>query len=153
MQQGNLIAIFIAPAEGQPTQSVSQVRAVPGQGLEGDRYFIKAGAEGANPDGSRQVTLIESEALQALDDETGILLQPGEARRNLVTSGVSLNQLVGKEFRVGEVTLRGVRLCEPCQYLAGRTHPGVLAGLLHRGGLRAEILNEGIIHAGDSVQY
>jgi len=153
MGQGNIVAIYIAPAEGQPTQSVPQVRAVPGKGLEGDRYFVKAGVEGSSPDGSRQVTLIESEALQALERETGILLQPGEARRNLVTRGVPLNHLVGKEFRVGESTLRGLRLCEPCQYLAGRTHPGVLTGLVHRGGLRAEILNEGIIHVGDSLEY
>jgi MOSC domain-containing protein YiiM len=151
MDQGNIFAIYITPVEGQPTHSVPQVRAVPGKGLEGDRYFIKAGVQGTNLEGSRQVTLIEIEALQAFGREEGIHLQEGEPRRNLVTRGVSLNHLVGKQFRVGEATLRGVRLCEPCNYLASVTHPGVLTGLVHRGGLRAEILNEGIIRVGDSV--
>jgi len=79
-------------------------------------------------------------------------LQPGDARRNIVTRGVPLNHLVGKEFTLGGVTLRGVRLCEPCTHLEGLTEKGVLTGLIHRGGLRAQIIKDGTIRVGDAIQ-
>jgi len=151
MWKGNLIQICISPSAGQPMQSVQSLRALAGIGLEGDRYASRQGTYSASDDGSRQVTLIEVEAIEALEGETGIRLSPLEARRNLVTSGVPLNHLVGKTFQVGEVVLRGIRLCEPCQNLAGLTQAGVLPGLIHRGGLRAEIINEGIIRVGDPI--
>jgi MOSC domain-containing protein YiiM len=97
------------------------------------------------------VTLIELEALQALHAEAGIELSPGDSRRNLVTCGAPLNHLVGRELRVGEVVLRGTRLCEPCAHLARLTQPGVLPGLVHRGGLRADIVRGGLIRAGDTI--
>jgi len=152
MWHGEILQIGISPSAGQLIQIVDQVHAVPGKGLEGDRYFSNKGTYEPSPDGSRQVTLIESEALAALSSETGIQLKPGESRRNLVTRGVPLNHLVGKEFNVGTVRLRGVRLCEPCKHLVEITgQAGVLPGLTHRGGLRAEILSDGIIQVGDSV--
>ena len=86
----------------------------------------------------------------ARDNEMQIA--PGDARRNVVTRGVALNHLVGREFRVGGVRLRGVRLCEPCSHLEGLTRPGVLDGLVHRGGLRAQILTEGEIRVGDPIE-
>jgi MOSC domain-containing protein YiiM len=73
------------------------------------------------------------------------------ARRNIVTDGVSLNDLVGKEFYVGEVRIRGIRLCEPCSYLAKISFPEILKGLVHKGGLRAQILSEGLIRVGDTI--
>jgi MOSC domain-containing protein YiiM len=152
MWQGKLVSIHITPAGAQPMQSVAQIRALPGLGLEGDRYATQQGTYAPRPDGSRQVTLIEIEALQALAQEEGIRLEPANARRNLVTRGVPLNHLVGKRFKVGEVTLRGIRLCEPCDHLARLTEQKVLPALIHRGGLRAEILSEGIIQAGDAIE-
>ena len=151
MFMGSLIEIFIKPAPGQPMQAVDQVNAVPGKGLEGDRYYNDTGQLSDKPESGRQVTLIEIEALQAVKDETGIELPTSEARRNLVTRGAPLNQLVGKRFQVGEVMLRGVRLCEPCTYLEGMTQPGVRAALVHRGGLRAEILSAGTFRPGDPI--
>ena len=151
MWKGNLVSINITASAGQPMQPVEKIRALPGVGLEGDRYATRQGTYSSQDDGSRQVTLIESEAIEALRSEAGIQLPQAEARRNLVTRGVPLNHLVGRTFRVGEVTLRGIRLCEPCQHLAGLTQAGVLPGLVHRGGLRAEILNEGIIRVGDPI--
>lgn len=131
--------------------SVDSVRALPGKGLEGDRYFLQTGTYSSHPKGDRQITLIEKEAVEALSTEEGIGLDPKEARRNVITAGVALNHLVGRKFKVGEVTLRGIRLCEPCTHLEGLTKPGVRQGLVHRGGLRAEILTEGVMRVGDSV--
>lgn len=145
MDNGQLILIYITPSEGQLMQMIDQVNAVPGKGLVGDRYYSKTNAR---PDS--QVTLIEIETIQALEKE-GILLSPGETRRNLVTQGIALNNLVGKEFWVGRVRLRGHRLCEPCDYLAKMTQPEVLAALVHRGGLRAEIITEGVLKVGDTI--
>jgi MOSC domain-containing protein YiiM len=151
MWNGRIVSINIARSAGDPMISVEEAHAVPGGGLEGDRYFSKQGTYSNNPGTGREITLIETEAVEALKGEDSIIISPGDSRRNLVTRGVPLNHLVGKEFNVGEVRLRGVRLCEPCQHLAQLTQPGVLPGLIHRGGLRAEILNEGTIRVGDGV--
>ncbi len=149
MADGAVHSIHIADGRGEATRPVEQVRAVPGMGLEGDRHFGRAAAE---PGRGREVTLVEIEAIEALEREYDIRLNPGDARRNIVTRGAALNHLVGREFRVGEVVLRGVRLCEPCEHLASLTHEKVLPGLVHRGGLRAQILAEGIIRVGDVVR-
>jgi len=151
MWKGKIVSILISSAKGQSMQPVSQAHAVPGKGLEGDRYFNQMGTYSEKPGDGRQLTLIQIEVFEALKEQ-GITLTSSDARRNLVTSGVPLNDLVGKEFKVGEVTLKGIRLCEPCDYLARLTTPEVLTKLVHRGGLRADILNEGIIHVGDNVQ-
>ncbi len=130
--------------------SVNEVHAVIGKGLEGDRYFKKVGTFSNEPGPSREVTLIEIEAIEALKRDYRVELNPGETRRNIVTRAVPLNHLVGREFRVGEVTLRGIRLCEPCSHLEKLTTKGVMRGLIHRGGLRAEILTDGRIRVGDT---
>jgi MOSC domain-containing protein YiiM len=127
------------------------VQAVAGRGLQDDRYFGGSGYWSKHPGVGREVTLIEMEAIEALEHEKKIAIAPGAARRNLVTRGVPLNHLVGREFQIGEVRLRGIRLCEPCDYLEGLTTKGVLAGLLHRGGLRAEIVSGGTIRVGDTI--
>jgi MOSC domain-containing protein YiiM len=132
-------------------QSVEQVRAVAAKGLEGDRYFLGTGTFW-KPKPDYEVTLIEVEALEALRRDYGIPLEPGEARRNIVTRGVALNHFVGREFQIGEATLRGLRLCEPCAHLERLTQPDVIRGLTHRGGLRAQILSGGTIKVGDRVQ-
>jgi MOSC domain-containing protein YiiM len=120
---------------------------VAGRGLQGDRYF-----DDARDEPGRQLTLIEAEALDALARDYGCALEPGASRRNIVTRGVALNHLVGREFRVGAATLRGVKLCEPCGHLAKLTVPAVKTGLVHRGGLRAEIVAGGTIRLGDAVE-
>ncbi len=131
--------------------SVKEVRAIPGKGLEGDRYFTQTGTYSKKPWPDREVTLIEVEAIEALAREYKIALEPGAARRNIVTRGVPLNHLVGREFRVGDVTVRGLRLCEPCAHLERLSHSGVREALIHRGGLRAQILTDGTIRVGDSI--
>ena len=161
MWQGNVMSIHIAREASAPMHVVTEVRAVPGRGLEGDRYFLGTGHYSGRPShGGREVTLIEMESIEALwrgvvnasGERLGIKLSPADSRRNIATAGVPLNHLVDREFWVGTVRMRGARLCEPCTYLEGRTQPGVVAGLVHRGGLRASILTEGVIRAGDVVR-
>lgn len=152
MWKGEVVSIHIASAAAEPVISVSEVRAVPGKGLEGDRYFKRVGTYSNRPGTGRELTLIEMEAIEALERDAGITLKLGDSRRNIVTRGVPLSHLVGREFRVGEVRLRGVRLCEPCSHLEGLTQRGVLRALVHRGGLRGEILTDGFIRVGDAVQ-
>lgn len=149
---GRVVSIHIAPEARAPMVSVPQVRAVAGRGLEGDRYFKQTGTYSQAAGGDRELTLIELEAIQAFCREYETEIAPGDARRNLVTEGVSLNALVGKTFRVGEVRARGLMLCEPCQHLADLAQVEVLPGLVHRGGLRAEILRSGRVAVGDPIR-
>jgi len=152
MWKGSVHSIYIAAEATGAPQAVSEARAVMGKGLEGDRYCDGKGTFSAEPGAGRQITLIESESLEAIGRESSIVLAPGSSRRNVVTRGVPLNHLVGRNFRVGQAVLTGIRLCEPCKHLEGLTQPGVIAALHHRGGLRADILQEGIIRVGDSVE-
>jgi MOSC domain-containing protein YiiM len=132
--------------------SRSEVRAVPGKGLEGDRYFVGAGTFSPNPQKPDfEITLIEKEKVEAFARDSALPFTAAHARRNIVTEGVDLNALVGKEFSVGPVRLRGIRLCEPCAYLAKASFPETLKGLVGKSGLRAQILSEGSIRTGDSI--
>ena len=131
-------------------QTVSEVQALPGVGLEGDRYALKQGTF-FKPEPDFELTLIEAEAVESAQLEHGLKLVPGDARRNLVTRGVSLNPLVGHEFQIGSVRVRGIRLCEPCSHLQALTGQPVIRALPHRAGLRAQILSEGPIRVGDPV--
>ena len=151
MPNGEVISIHIATAARRATAAVQEAHAVPGKGLEGDHYFNREGTYSAKHDASRELTLIEIESIEALERDYNVKIQPGDARRAVVTRGVALNHLVGREFRVGEVRARGIRLCEPCSHLASLTYESVTRGLVHRGGLRAQILTEGYIRPGDVV--
>ena len=97
------------------------------------------------------LTLIAAEAVEALEREHGISLEARATRRNVVTRGIDVNELVGKRFRVGDVECEGVELCEPCAHLQSMTKEGVVKGLAHRGGLNADILSDGEISVGDAV--
>jgi MOSC domain-containing protein YiiM len=149
---GQVIAIQITSRAGEKMVPVQEVRAIAGKGLEGDRYLSQTGKFSDKPGPARQLTLIELETIEALQREDSIVLSPLESRRNIVTQGVPLNHLVNKKFRLGEVVARGVRLCEPCEYLEELTRKKVIGGLTHRGGLRAEILEGGIVRVGDNVR-
>jgi MOSC domain-containing protein YiiM len=149
---GRVSGVFIGPTAAGPMQAMPEVRAVAGRGLEGDRYFERTGTYSDRPGTGREVTLIESEAVAAAGSEFGFDLDPGDTRRNIVTAGVPLNHLVGREFFVGAVRLRGMRLCEPCAHLARLTQRPVVKSLVHRGGLRAEIVTGGTIREGDQIR-
>ena len=146
-----VVSLHIAPSGAAPMQAVGSVNAVAGRGLEGDRYYNLCGTYSNHPGDGRHVTLIESEALEALRREYQIALEPGSARRNIVTRGVALNHLVEKEFTIGAVVLHGTRLCEPCLHLEKLSSRGAMRGLIHRGGLRAEIITGGVVRIGDPI--
>ena len=148
---GSVVGIFIGPTAGASPESRQEVLAVAGKGLEGDRYFDGTGTYSQTPGTGRHVTLIESEALDAAAKDYGVDLPPGASRRNILTEGIALNHLVGKEFTVGAARLIGTRLCEPCSHLAKLTGKPVVKALIHRAGLRADILEGGVIRLGDEV--
>jgi MOSC domain-containing protein YiiM len=148
---GTVVSIHIAATGAAPMNSVREVQALAGKGLEGDRYAAKLGTYSNEPGSGRAVTLIEIEATEALRRDYQIALEAGLTRRNIVTRGVYLNHLIGKEFSVGSVVLRGSRLCDPCAHMEKLTVKGALRGLIHRGGLRAEIVSGGMIRVGDAI--
>jgi len=152
MRQGSVVSMHIASTGSAPLTPMGEVRAVPGKGLEGDRYFHELGTFSNRPGPDRELTLIEAEAFEALRRDYGIEMAPREGRRNIVTRDVPLNHLVGRRFKVGSVTLSGIRLCEPCSHLEKLIGDGVKRGLIHRGGLRAQILSEGTIRVGDPIE-
>ena len=137
---GTVENIHIAAVESELPEPVEVVE-VTADGVVGDRYAQ-----------SRDLTLVEAEALEGLHEDTGIELTPAEVRRQVLTRGIRLNDLVGERFTVGEVECLGQELCEPCNHLQGLTQPGVLRGMVHRAGLRAQVLEGGTIAPGDAVR-
>jgi len=149
---GTVVSIHVATTGAAPMKSVTTAQAVVGQGLDGDRYYSKLGTYSNQAGSGRDVTLIEIEAIEGLKRDYEIQLDPGQARRNIVTRNVALNHLVEQEFRIGDVVLRGTRLCEPCAHMERLTVKGAMRGLIHRGGLRAEIVKGGTIQIGDLIE-
>lgn len=150
---GKVAAILIAPSPAASMTAVDSARAVPGRGMEGDRYFLNAGTFSPTPQKpDYELTLIEQEQIEAFALASGLPFTAAQARRNIVTRDIALNDLVGCEFSIGEVRIRGIRLCEPCNYLAKISYPETLKGLVHKGGLRAQILTEGTLRTGDIIR-
>jgi MOSC domain-containing protein YiiM len=150
---GSVLAIFIAPAGKTAVEAVSVAELEKGRGIVGDRYYAQLGTFSKKnrvlPD--QEVTLIESEEIDEFNRNNGSSLDYGAPRRNIVTKGIRLNELVGRRFSVGPVVLEGMRLCEPCAHLARTVSKKVLPGLVHRAGLRAKILSAGNVAPSDAV--
>ena len=144
---GTVEAIFVAPHAGAPTEPLQTARALAGHGLEGDRHVAGTGTFPSSLPGSA-LTLIEAEVCESFAPP----LDPTEHRRNVVTRGIDLNALVGHEFQLGGVRCRGMRLCEPCRVLERYGTRPLLRPLVHRGGLRADILEDGAFAVGDAVR-
>ena len=141
----SVVGIYVGEQAKKLPEAVPSVRAEAGRGLEGDRYWRGKGSFSHWKGTGRALTLVESEAL----DDVG--LDHAAARRNVVTRGVRLNDLVGKRFRVGGVECEGRRLCEPCRHLEKLEGDGLMRSLAHRGGLRADVLTDGEIAVGDAL--
>jgi MOSC domain-containing protein YiiM len=148
---GQLLHIYTATSAGETMTPLQDVQAIAGVGLGGDRYATGQGRYSDRPHENRQVTLIEAEVLDALQRDHNIELRPEETRRNLITQGVPLNHLVGKEFQVGDVTLYGGRLNVPCTYLEKVVDKPVFKPLINRSGLNCQILTGGTIRTGDPI--
>jgi MOSC domain-containing protein YiiM len=144
LAEGRVEAIYIAAEHGELPHAVESVRAIAGKGLEGNRYFDEGRPE-------TELTLIEAEQLERVAAEDGLDIDAAATGRNVLTRGVSLNDLVDKRFRVGELECRGIELCEPCTTMEARTTPGAIKALVHRAGLNAEILVGGELRPGDAV--
>lgn len=144
---GSIEGIFVAASAAEPARSLAVADALAGRGLEGDRHVAGTGTFPSGLPGSA-LTLIEVEVCESFDPP----LDPGEHRRNLVTRGISLNALVGHEFTIGDLRCRGMRLCEPCTVVDRYASRPVLRALVHRGGLRADILEDGRLAVGDVIR-
>jgi hypothetical protein len=151
---GTVAAIALAGRATSDMRTVDHAKALAHRGLDGDRYAAKAGTFTPANDTHRgyDITLIEAEVLDSLTLPQGRTVGYAEARRNVVTRGIDLNALVGRRFRVGNVECLGQRLCEPCSHLERLTTKGTLRGLIHRGGLRADVLSDGEVTTGDSIE-
>jgi hypothetical protein len=150
---GTVEALAIAPAAEAEMRLVDVARALPGRGLEGDRYA--AGAGTFTPRGGQRpgydLTLMAAEVLDELT-AAGVAVDFAATRRNVLTRGIDVNALVGRRFRIGDVVCEGLRLCEPCVHLDRLSGPGLLRPLIHRGGLRADVLTDGEIRPGAPVR-
>lgn len=144
---GQVEAIHIAAESGAACEPVERVSAIAGRGVEGDRKFGDH-----SPGSGHDLTLIAAEALEALENETGIELEPGQSRRQVTTRGIDVNALVGRRFTVGGVEAVGIELCEPCSHLQSMTPPGTMRGLVHRAGINADVVGGGEIAVGDAVE-
>lgn len=150
--RGIVRGIFLADRARQPLRAVAEVQALAGCGLEGDRYCVGHGAMSRWPGPARQVSLIDEAAVTAALAEHDIDLADGRSRRNVVTAGIELGKLVRRKFRAGAAILRGVGHCLPCHYLERLTHEGAFQALRGRGGLRAEVIESGLICVGDAIE-
>ena len=149
-----VVDIYSAAVAGGPMERLTQAVLEADRGLVGDRYYFGAGtfSEKLKDKPDSQVTLIESEEVARFTSAAALAIGAGELRRNIVTRGLRLNDLVGKRFRVGGAVLEGIRLCEPCAYLAKRVAPQVLPALVHRAGLRAQIILGAVVRPGDPIE-
>ena len=140
---GEVAGLLVAPDAERPLSRLETVEAIAGRGLAGDRYEQGRGTFSGGR--GYELTLVEAEALDDVD------LSWEQARRNVVTRGIALNALVGRRFTIGQVECIGRRLAEPCSHLEKLARPGIIRPLVHRAGLRADILVSGTISVGDRV--
>lgn len=148
--QGTVSSLYIAPEPAGPMLPVARVRAFADRGLEGDRFFRESWTAAKRPD--KAVSLIEEEVLEMAAAEQQIKISGDKTRRNIITRGVPLIDLLDREFVIGKVTMRGIRLFEPCDHLEKVSKlAGIFRALENRSGLKAAILSDGVIHAGDPI--
>ena len=149
---GSVVALFTVDRMAAPMNKVEQLCALAGRGIEGDRYFLGTGTYSKKPEPGRQVTLIKSEVLESLKDKFEITVKPEESRRNILTRGIEINDLIGAEFFVGTVRLWAHRITQPCPYLEKLLdQPGLYKELWDNGGISCEILSDGVIKVGDLI--
>ncbi len=149
--QGRIHSMYIAESANTTPIQKNSVQLEANKGIIGDRYYTGTGtfSEKLGDKPLKQITLIEKEAVDAFNQQFNTRLAYPDLRRNIITEGIRLNPLLGETFQLGEVTLKGIRLCEPCPHLAEVLLPELLPGLVGQGGLRCQILNDGSLYKGD----
>jgi hypothetical protein len=151
MTTPKISSIWIATAAGAELHPLDTAEIVAGRGIIGDRYHIGKGSFSRWQDPWRAITFIEQEAIETAQSEHGIIFSKGRARRNVVTIGIPLEDLIGRHFRIGSAEFKGSRICHPCRYLDRVVEAGSYQALKHRGGIRAEIVKSGSITIGDEI--
>lgn len=148
-----VVEIYIAKSSKSPMENLYVAELVKGRGVVGDRYCLGKGTFSKKLAGlpDKEITLLESEQVDEFNRMYSSDFKYSDFRRNVITRGVDLNALEGKEFYIGDVRLRGIRLCEPCAHLGQKLGEAVVRGMVHKAGLRAQILHNGVIQVGDSV--
>ena len=150
---GKIEKLYTAYKGGDRIQRLQSITLEANKGIVGDRYFENCGtfSKSSTIEAKKQLTLVAIEALDEFLEAHVSELSHGDFRRNIVTSGVDLNSLVGREFEVDGVRCRGIETCEPCAYLARTVSPLVLPHLVHKAGLRAEVLTSGEVKIGGVI--
>lgn len=151
--KGQIIGIYVAPVKDAAAMGYQKVSVRAGKGIEGDRYFSNSGKNRSNYKGQPdwEITLIEAEVIDSFNQRTGNKFHHSDFRRNLVTRGIRLNDLIGKEFQIGGISFYGVQLCEPCSKLQKRLGVRILPDLVNKGGLRAQIRSNGVVSMDQAI--
>jgi MOSC domain-containing protein YiiM len=149
---GRVLHIHVAPSAGAPMVALDHVEAIAEVGLAGDRYATQTGHWSPIARRGERLTLIESEEIERLWTDQGVWLEPGATRRNITTAGIRLDSLIGRRFAIGPVVCQATRRCEPCTYLEQLIGEEVLYALVHRAGIRVQILEGGTISVGDPIR-
>ena len=152
---GKIVKLLISKDPKSTMLNLNQIVLEAGKGIFGDRYYNQEGtfSNKGEIEPDRDVTLIEIEKIDALNKEHNLDITAEELRRNIVVSNCDLNSLVDKEFQIGEVVLKGLRLCEPCKYLSDKLdNEEVLSQMIHKAGLRAQIIKSGSIDLNSQVE-
>jgi len=148
-----VLEIYIANAGASIPEKIEVAELIAGRGVVGDRYYSETGTFSEKLAGlpDKELTLIESEEIDLFNKQFDFSFTYGDFRRNIVTAGIKLNDLEGQEFMLGKVRLRGIRLCEPCAHLANLLVPEIMPSLVHKTGLRAQIISSGSVSVGDTI--
>jgi MOSC domain-containing protein YiiM len=151
MSEGTVLTLHTTTKMAETMDEASAIKCIAGKGIDGDRYMLGTGTYSKKPEPGRQLTIIEIEELEALE-KTGLHCTSNQSRRNVVSRGIRLNDLVGKEIMVGEVKLMVHRFCQPCTYLEKKLNqPGLKDALWDKGGVKCEILTDGEIKPNDKI--
>jgi MOSC domain-containing protein YiiM len=149
--EGIVVSLHKTMRMAEAMDEAWSLKCIAGKGIEGDRYLLGTGTYSKKPEPGRQLTIIEIEKLEALEEQ-GLHCTPNQSRRNVISKGIQLNDLVGKEIMVGDVRLKVHRFCQPCMYLEKKLNqPGLKEALWDKGGLKCEVMTDGEIRPDDKI--
>lgn len=151
-EHGSVVDIIIGSEELGPVHSVGEVEAVAGLGLKGDRYYERERKSTKDHDPSVEITLVELEGIEAAREESGLDITIEDLRRNIVTTGIDLDPLVGRRFYLGDALVEALDLNPPCRRLARIAGKPLLKPLIGKAGIRGRVVEGGVIKKGDAIR-